>query len=114
MLSSALVNLDAKQLNSQNGAPITAQNLIGGLRAISAQNLIGGLRAISAPFFPADYILITTFSNLAIYFKQNTARLFFKQEPRQNNVQIYFSVMLDYLLENHRHAVLIEGIDEVQ
>ena len=102
MLSSALVNLDAKQLNSQNGAPITAQNLI------------GGLRAISAPFFPADYILITTFSNLAISFKQNTARLVFKQEPRQNNVQIYFSVMLDYLLENHRHAVLIEGIDEVQ
>lgn len=95
MLSSALVNLDAKQLNSQNGVLITAQNLI------------GGLRAISAPFFPADCILITTLSNLAIYFKQNTARLFFKQEPRQNNVQIYFSVMLDYLLENHRYAVLI-------
>ena len=68
MLSSALVNLDAKQLNSQNGALITAQNLI------------GGLRAINAPFFPADCILITTLSNLAIYFKQNTARLFFKQE----------------------------------
>ena len=102
MLSSALVNLDAKQPNSQNGVLITAQNLI------------GGLRAISAPFFPANCILITTLSNLAIYFKQNTARLFFKQEPRQNNVEIYFSVMLDYLLENHRHAVLIEDIDEVQ
>lgn len=95
VFGSALVNLDAKQLNSQNGVLITAQNLI------------GGLRAISAPFFPADCILITTLSNLAIYFKQNTARLFFKQE-------IYFSVMLDYLLENHRYAVLIESIDEVQ
>ncbi|MCK8908644.1 phage major capsid protein, P2 family [Haemophilus influenzae] len=98
VFGSALVNLDAKQLNSQNGVLITAQNLI------------GGLRAISAPFFPADCILITTLSNLAIYFKQNTARLFFKQEPRQDSIQIYFSVLLDYLLENHRHAVLIDGI----
>ena len=102
VLSNAQINLDAKQLNSPNGVLLTAQNLI------------GGLRAINAPFFPANCILITTLSNLAIYFKQNSARLFFKQEPRQNNVQIYFSVMLDYLLENHRHAVLIEGIDEVQ
>ena len=102
VLSNAQINLDAKQLNSPNGVLLTAQNLI------------GGLRAINAPFFPANCILITTLSNLAIYFKQNSARLFFKQEPRLNNVQIYFSVMLDYLLENHRHAVLIEGIDEVQ
>lgn len=99
VLDRAFVNLEPKQLNTQNGVLLTAQNLI------------GGLRAISVPFFPADCILITTLSNLAIYFKQNTARLFFMQEPRENSLKIFFSVMLDFALENHRHAVLINGID---
>lgn len=99
VLDRAFVNLEPKQLNTQNGVLLTAQNLI------------GGLRAISVPFFPADCILITTLSNLAIYFKQNTARLFFIQEPRENSLKIFFSVMLDFALENHRHAVLIHGID---
>lgn len=99
VLGNALINLELKQLNAQNGVLLTAQNLI------------GGLRAINAPFFPADCILITTLSNLAIYLQENTARLFFKQEPREDSLQIYFSVKLDYLLANHRHAVLIDGIE---
>ena len=98
-MSGALINLEPKQLNAQNGELLTAKNLI------------GGLRAIQAPFFPADCILITTLSNFAIYFKQDTARLFFKQEIREDSLQVFFSVQLDYLLENHRHAVLIDGIE---
>ena len=99
VMNGALINLEPKQLNAQNGELLTAQNLI------------GGLRAIQVPFFPADCILITTLSNLAIYFKQDTARLFFKQEIREDSLQVFFSVQLDYLLENHRHAVLIDGIE---
>ncbi|WP_077426551.1 P2 family phage major capsid protein [Rodentibacter heidelbergensis] len=99
VLDGALIQLEPKQLNAQNGV------------LLIAQNLIGGLRAINAPFFPANCILITTLSNLAIYLKQNTARLFFKQEVREDSLNVYFSVQLDYLLENYRHAVLIEGIE---
>ena len=99
VMNGALINLEPKQLNTQNGVLLTAQNLI------------GGLRAIQAPFFPADCILVTTLANLAIYLKQNTARLFFKQEIREDTLQVFFSVQIDYLLENHRHAVLIDGIE---
>ncbi|QIA77699.1 P2 family phage major capsid protein [Rodentibacter caecimuris] len=99
VLDGAFIHLEPKQLNAQNGVLLTAQNLI------------GGLRAINAPFFPANGILITTLSNLAIYLKQNTARLFFKQEVREDSLNVYFSVQLDYLFENYRHAVLIEGIE---
>ncbi|WP_143530996.1 P2 family phage major capsid protein [Rodentibacter ratti] len=99
VLDGALIHLEPKQLNAQNGV------------LLAAQNLIGGLRAINAPFFPANCILITTLSNLAIYLKQDTARLFFKQEVREDSLNVYFSVQLDYLLENYRHAVLIEGIE---
>ena len=59
-MNGALINLEPKQLNAQNG------------ELLAAQNLIGGLRAIQATFFPADCILITTLSNFAIYFKQDT------------------------------------------
>ncbi|OOF57356.1 major capsid protein [Rodentibacter myodis] len=99
VLDGAFIQLEPKQLNAQNGVLLTAQNLI------------GGLRAINVPFFPADSILITSLSNLAIYLKQNTARLFFKQEPREDSLKIYFSVRFDYLLENYRHAVLIDNIE---
>ena len=48
--------------------------------------------------------------HLAIYFKKDSSRLFFQDKPRENALEVYFSTNLDFLLGNHLHAVLIDGI----
>ena len=78
---------------------------------LAAQNLIGGLKAVNVSYFPRNGIFITPLANLAVYFKQDTARLFFKNEPEKSAKEVNFSVNLDFLLENHRHAVYIDGLE---
>ena len=75
------------------------------------QTLMGGLKAVNVSYFPRNGIFITPLANLAVYFKQDTARLFFKNEPEKSAEEVYFSVNLDFLLENHRHAVYIDGLE---
>ena len=77
----------------------------------TAQTLIGGLKAVNVSHFPRNGILITPLANLALYFTKNTSRLFFINRPERNVEEVYFSTSLDFLLENHRHAVYIDGLE---
>ncbi|WP_230622194.1 P2 family phage major capsid protein [Aggregatibacter sp. Marseille-P9115] len=75
------------------------------------QTLMGGLKAVNVSYFPRNGILITPLANLALYFTKNTSRLFFINRPERNVEEVYFSTSLDFLLENHRHAVYIDGLE---
>lgn len=100
ILANSFVNIDYSALQRS-----TKNNLL------VVQNLIGGLKAINVSYFPRNGILITPLENLAVYFKKDTSRLFFKNTPEKNVEEVYFSTNLDFLLENHRHAVYIDGLE---
>ncbi|MBN6070337.1 P2 family phage major capsid protein [Aggregatibacter actinomycetemcomitans] len=100
IMANSLVNIGYDDL--KNGV----QNNV-----VTAQALIGGLKAVNVSYFPRNGILITSLTNLALYFTKNTSRLFFINCPERNVEEVYFSTNLDFLLENHRHAVYIDGFE---
>ena len=125
LIAKALDKLPAKLRHSGELIAICGDNLLGGdfvnvaysdlqsaktNNVIISQKLIGGLKAINVSYFPKNAILVTALSNLAIYFKKDSSRLFFQDKPRENALEVYFSTNLDFLLGNHLHAVLIDGI----
>ena len=125
LIAKALDKLPVKLRHSGELIAICGGNLLGGdfvnvaysdlqsaktNNVIIPQKLIGGLKAINVSYFPKNAILVTALSNLAIYFKKDSSRLFFQDKPRENALEVYFSTNLDFLLGNHLHAVLIDGI----
>ncbi|AGR58505.1 Phage major capsid protein [Salmonella bongori N268-08] len=56
---------------------------------IVASHLIGGLPTYFAPFFPDNAMLITSFSNLSIYFQKGSLRRLMREEPEYNRIATY-------------------------
>lgn len=79
-------------------------------RILRSEKQIGGLPAVRVPFFPANAILITTLSNLSIYWQENTRRRFLKDEPEFDRVANYESVNEDYVVEDYELVALVENI----
>lgn len=59
---------------------------------IISSRFIGGLPVYLAPFFPKDAMLITSFSNLSIYFQKGSLRRLMKEEPEYNRIATYQSM----------------------
>ena len=79
-------------------------------RILRSEKQIGGLPAVRVPFFPATAILITTLSNLSIYWQEGTRRRFLKDEQELDRVANYESVNEDYVVEDYELVVLVENI----
>jgi hypothetical protein len=79
-------------------------------RIIRSSKQLGGLPAVRVPFFPATGLLITTLSNLSIYWQEETRRRFLKDEPELDRIANYESVNEDYVVEDYELAVLVENI----
>ena len=79
-------------------------------RILRSEKQLGGLPAVRVPFFPANAILITTLSNLSIYWQEGTRRRFLKDEPELDRVANYESVNEDYVVEDYELVVLVENI----
>lgn len=63
-----------------------------------------------APFFPASSILVTTLSNLSIYYQDSSVRRLQKDKPEKNEVQDFNSVNLGYVVEDEELCALVENI----
>lgn len=79
-------------------------------RIIRSTKQLGGMQAVMVPFFPADSILITTLSNLSIYYQEGTRRRQVADEPKKNQIANYESVNEDYVVEDYELVVLVENI----
>ncbi|KNC89851.1 phage major capsid protein, P2 family [Trabulsiella odontotermitis] len=77
---------------------------------IVSSRLIGGLPVYMAPFFPAGSMLITSFSNLSIYFQKGSLRRLMKEEPEYNRIATYQSMNDAYVVEDFGKCALVEGI----
>jgi P2 family phage major capsid protein len=115
--SQELVVITGRSLLNQNDFPIlnalsqtnpNSEQLAGQL--LVAQRRIDNMPVYAAPYFPDGCMLITSFSNLSIYWQAGTSRRQIKEEPEYNRISTYSSVNDAYTVEDYGFGCLIEGI----
>lgn len=80
---------------------------------IISQKRIGNLPAVRVPFFPAGKMLITTLSNLSLYYQDGGRRRHVREEPDYNQIANYESSNDAYVVECYEAGCLIENIELV-
>lgn len=109
ILGSDLFNsMRLPMINAMSATNPNTELLAGQL--ILSSRLIGGLQVYLAPFFPADAMLITSFSNLSIYYQKGSLRRLVKEEPEYNRIATYQSMNDAYVVEDFGKSALIEGV----
>ena len=78
---------------------------------IISQKRIGGLAAATVPFFPANSVLITLYSNLSIYAQDGTRRRYIKEAPDCDRVEFYESSNDAYVVEDFGAGAVLENIE---
>ncbi|MDN0081601.1 phage major capsid protein, P2 family [Crenobacter sp. SG2305] len=81
---------------------------------IVSQKTIGNLPAVRVPFFPANTMLITSLSNLSIYYQTGARRRHLRDEPDYNWIADYQSSNEDYVVEVYEAGCLVENIEQVE
>lgn len=76
---------------------------------IVSQARLGGLQAFSVPYMPDGSILVTSFSNLSIYYQESARRLFMEENPKRDRVETLESSNDAFVLEDEGKAVFIEN-----
>lgn len=71
---------------------------------------IGGLPPADVPFMPDDAILITSLSNLSLYWQIGGRRRFIQEQPAKNRVVNFESSNDAYVVEDYGMGCLIENI----
>lgn len=102
--------VDDKYFTIAQTAGATATEVEAMDRIIRSDKQLGGLPAVRVPFFPANGLLITTLSNLSIYWQEGTRRRFLKDEPEADRIANYESVNEDYVVEDYELVSLVENI----
>lgn len=80
------------------------------LQTLMLNKTIGARRAITVPFFPARSILITSLSNLSIYWQEGTRRRVILDNPKRDRIETFDSVNEAYVVEDMGKATLIDDI----
>lgn len=76
-----------------------------------AKKSIGELPAYRVPYFPKGSMLITSFSNLAIYIQNETARRQIIDNPKRDRIEDYQSANEAFVVERYDAGCLIENIE---
>lgn len=76
-----------------------------------AKKSIGELPAYRVPYFPKGAMLITSFSNLAIYIQNETARRQIIDNPKRDRIEDYQSANEAFVVERYDAGCLIENIE---
>jgi len=80
---------------------------------IIAKARLAGLPIVDAPFFPDGKLLVTTLSNLSIYFQEGARRRHVKDEPEYDRIADYQSSNDAYVIEDFGLVALVENIKAV-
>lgn len=78
---------------------------------IISQKRLGNLQAARAPYFPANALMVTSFSNLSIYEQEGQRHKYFKDAPEKNQYENYEDVPEAYVIENFSAIALAENIE---
>lgn len=81
------------------------------LDLIVSQKRMGGLQAVQVPFVPDGALLITSLSNLSLYWQEGSRRRHLIEEPNYNRIANYESSNDAYVIEDYGFGCLIENIE---
>lgn len=80
---------------------------------IVARARLGGLPIVDAPYFPDGTVLVTSLSNLSIYYQEGARRRHVKDEPEFDRIADYQSSNDAYVVEDFGKVALVENIEQV-
>lgn len=80
---------------------------------IVARARLAGLPIVDVPYFPDGTVLITTLSNLSIYYQTGTRRRHLCDEPHYDRIADYQSSNDAYVIEDFGLVALVENISMV-
>jgi len=78
---------------------------------ILSQHRVGGLKAVEVPYIPDGTALITTLSNLSLYWQISGRRRYLKEVPEKNRIENYESSNDAYVVEDYGLGCLVENIE---
>lgn len=102
--------LHAKFLANIEGAS-NNENELAAAKIIASARL-GGLPIVDAPFFIDGGIMVTTLSNLSIYYLNEARRRHIKDEPEWDRIADYQSSNEAYVVEDFGLGAVVENIEE--
>lgn len=73
---------------------------------------LGGLPIVDVPYFPDNTVLVTTLSNLSIYWQEAARRRHLKDEPEYDRMADYQSSNDAYVVEDFGLVALVENIEK--
>ena len=77
---------------------------------VISQKRVGGLQAVGVPYFPANTILITSFSNLSIYYQDSARRRHLIDNPKRDRIENYESSNDAFVVEEYGACALVKNI----
>lgn len=78
---------------------------------ILSQKRMGGKQPVEVPYVPDGAMLITSLSNLAIYWQINGRRRYTQENPSKNRIENFESSNDDYVIEDYGLGCLVENIE---
>ncbi|HHA2633992.1 TPA: phage major capsid protein, P2 family [Stenotrophomonas maltophilia] len=72
---------------------------------------IGGLQPVVVPFFPAKSLMVTSLSNLSLYWQIASRRRYIIEQPNKNRVANFESSNDDYVVEDYGLGAVAENIE---
>lgn len=81
-----------------------------GADMVMATRRLGTLPAMRVPYFPADSLMITSLSNLSIYWQVGSRRRHMMDNPKRDRVENYESVNEAYVVEDYTGGCVVENI----
>ncbi|WLH14508.1 phage major capsid protein, P2 family [Pseudomonas hefeiensis] len=78
---------------------------------ILSQKRMGGKQPVEVPYVPDGAALVTTLTNLAIYWQIGGRRRYVKEAPEKNRIENYESSNDAYVVEDYGLGCLIENIE---
>lgn len=95
-------------INSDN-APSEHQ----ALDMLISQKRLGGLQAVRVPYMPDGTLMVTSLSNLSLYWQEGARRRHILENPRRNRIENYESSNDSYVVEDYGYGCVVENITEV-
>lgn len=81
---------------------------------IKSQKRVGGLPGVTVPFFPDNKLLVTTMSNLSIYWQRSARRRSIIDNPKRDQIENYESSNDAYVVEDYGLTAMAENIEFVE
>lgn len=78
---------------------------------ILSQKRVGGLQAAEVPYVPDNALLVTSLSNLSLYYQIGGRRRYIKEAPEKNRIENYESSNDAYVVEDYGLGCVVENIE---